>query len=222
MVKNNIYKIILEIAIIFFIITFSLELLILFRPFYYFNIEYMRIPQATNYTYSEIKQGFDELMDFLVYYKEFKMGIFVCSNEAKAHFYDCRNLFTLNFIVLMISIVCIVTIYILNKKHLINITYKHLSVGISSIFTFIIVGIISLIWSLIDFISFFVFLHKIFFPGKTNFMFTYDDTIIYILPTELWINYGILLITILLIFNIIIIIHFVNVQKKKKEKTNSI
>lgn len=216
MVKNNILKVILEIAIILFIITFALEFIILFRPLYYFNITYMRMPQATGYSYSEIKQGFDELMDFLVFYKDFKMGIFVCDEAAKAHFYDCRNLFTLNFIVLFISIITIITIYLLQKKQIINITYKHFTVGMSSIFSFVFVAIISLIWSLIDFMSFFIFLHKIFFPGKSNFMFTYDDTIIYILPTELWINYGIALIIILLIFNIIIITHYIKVKKQNK------
>lgn len=213
--KNIICKVLLEVAIVFFIVTFTLEFLILFRPLYYFNITYMRMPQATNYSYAEIKQGFDQLMDFLVFYKDFKMGIFVCSNDAKAHFYDCRNLFTLNFIVLIISTITLITLYVLNKKQIITIKYKRLSIGMSSVFSFLVVFIISIICSLINFTKFFIFLHSIFFPGKDNFMFTYDDTIIKILPEELWINYGIALIVILLIFNIAIIINFIKTKKKK-------
>lgn len=213
--KNIVCKVLLELAILLFIVTFALEFLILFRPLYYFNITYMRMPPATNYSYTEIKQGFDELMDFLVFYKDFKMGIFVCSNDAKTHFYDCRNLFTLNFVVLILSTITLITLYILNKKNIIAIRYKRLSMGMSSIFVFLVVFVISIICSLINFTKFFIFLHSIFFPGKNNFMFTYDDTIIKILPEELWINYGIALIVILLIFNIAIIINFIKTKKKK-------
>lgn len=212
--KNLLCKIILEIMIILFIITFILEFIILFRPFYYFNITFMGMPQVTRYSYDEIKQGFDELMDFLVWHKDFKMGIFHCTENAKAHFYDCQNLFTLNFVVLIISIISILIIYMLQKKNIIKISYNHFSIGMSSVFTFIIVGVICLIWAFINFYSFFVFLHAIFFPGKSNFYFTNEDTIINILPTELWMNYGFLLLTLLIIFNLIIIIHYI---KKKKE-----
>ncbi len=212
--KNILFKIILEIMIILFIITFVLEFLILFRPFYYFNISFMRMPQATGYKYEDIKQGFDELMDFLVWHKEFKMGIFKCTENAKMHFYDCQKLFTLNFIVLIISAISILIIFLLQKKKIINITYHHFYIGMSSVFTFIIIGVISIIWALINFYSFFVFLHAIFFPGKTNFFFTNEDTIINILPTELWMNYGLLLLTLLIICNLIIIIIYI---KQKKE-----
>ena len=73
-----------------FIISLSLSLVILFRPFYYFHINYLNLEQY-GYTYNEIKKSYDDVMDYLVLNKEFK--IIIASNSSKKRVLTfCQNI----------------------------------------------------------------------------------------------------------------------------------
>ena len=71
---NNTLKIFLVFFIAVFIITFAISFTILFRPFYYQNIKWLELEKNTGYTYEEITEAYDDVMDFLLFNKEFKTG----------------------------------------------------------------------------------------------------------------------------------------------------
>ncbi len=216
-ILNNTLKGFLSFFIAIFIISFAIAFVILFRPYYYWNIKLLDLENKTGYTYEEITEAYDDVMDFLVFGDEFKTGDLRYSEEGKSHFEDCKNLFTFDFICLFISSAYIIAIFVLQKLKKINLEFKKFSPGIYSIIgtgaVFLVLGI----WGCISFDSLFTVFHKVCFPGKDNWIFSaYDDQIINILPTELWINFCILIVIIIAIF--ISLIVFFEIKRKKNLK----
>ena len=54
----------------------------------------MELESETGYSHEVIKEAFDDVMDYLVFGDEFKTGQLEYSEEGKAHFEDCKKLFT--------------------------------------------------------------------------------------------------------------------------------
>lgn len=220
-IVNNTLKCFLSFFIAIFMISFAIAVVILFRPFYYWNIEWLNLEEKTGYSYEEIQTAYDDVMDYLVFGDEFKTGDLKYSEEGKAHFEDCRKLFVFDFIMLGISIVYIVSIIILQKTKVINLKFKKFSPGIYSLFAISSILLILIIWGCVDFNSLFEAFHKVCFPGKDNWIFDYrTDQIILILPTPLWINFCIVIVSIVLIFIILIIVNEVLRRKKIKASLN--
>lgn len=202
-----------------FIVSFAIAFVILFRPYYYLNIHLLNLEQSTGFSYETIVEAYDDVMDYLVFGEEFKTGQLPYSEEGKSHFEDCKKLFTFDFICVFVSFAYILTIFILQKKKVIHLEFKKFSPGIYSIIgtgaIFLILGI----WGCINFNSLFTVFHKVCFPGKDNWVFNwYDDQIIRILPLQLWINFCILIVAIILIFTISIICYEVKRSKKRKNQ----
>ena len=213
-ILNNTLKGFLSFFIAIFMISFAIAFVILFRPYYYWNIGLLDLQKSTGYTYEEITEAYDDVMDFLVFGDEFKTGNLRYSEEGKSHFEDCKKLFTLDFICLFISSAYIVIIFILQKFKKIRLEFKKFSPGIYSIIGTGAVFLVLIIWGCISFDSLFTIFHKVCFPGKDNWIFhpKYDQ-IINILPTELWMNFCILIVSIILIF----IVSFIAIEITKRK-----
>ena len=221
-ILNNTLKPLLSFFIAIFIISFAIAFVILFRPYYYWNIKILELDEETNYTVEEIKEAYDDVMDFLVFGDEFKTGKLPYTDDGKAHFEDCKKLFTFDFICLFISSLYIIVIFILQKTKKIHLEFKKFSPGIYSLFGLVSIFLALTIWGIIDFNSLFVVFHKVCFPGKDNWIFDYNkDQIIQILPTQLWINFCILIVGIILTFVLGIIIYEI-IRKRKIKKKNEL
>lgn len=215
---NNTLKILQSFFLGIFMISFAIAFVILFRPYYYMNIGILELEEETGYSYEVIKEAYDDVMDFLVFGDEFKTGELKYSEEGKSHFEDCKKLFTFDFICLFISPAFLITIFILQKLKKIKLEYKKLSPGIYSIIWVGIAFLILGIWGIIDFNSLFTAFHKVCFPGKDNWLFSPSkDQIIRILPTQLWMNFCILIVFILLVFIISFIVYEIYRRKKLKK-----
>ena len=217
--KNKLLSILYGVAIFFFIISFSIGLPIYCRFFYYLHINALNLPSLTGYDYWTIKSAYDEVLNFLTLPgAQFGTGVFGYTEAGKAHFVDCKALFDLNLIALISSTAIIGTLHILKRKK-IFLPSKPFGMGVSfisavSIFAvaLVLVGLIS-----IDFNSAFIVFHKIFFPGKDNWQFSYADEIIKVLPQEFFMNCAILIgASIVLISSGIIIYQLVKRKKSAK------
>lgn len=204
-----IIKLILIIMIAIFIISFSLSFVIICRPFYYLHIDLLNITEKTNYIKEEIKEAYDDIIDYTTLNKKFSTGKLKYSKEGYNHFKDCKLLFTLNFILLGISsIVLIIKKKFFNKLKLHNHNLEYWSsLLIITIFSFI------FITTLINgFEKSFEKFHHIFFQGKDNWLFDpTKDEIIRILPQQYFLDCALLILIIISIISISIII---------KEKVN--
>ena len=217
--KERIIKIVFAVALAFLILTVSIGLPIYLRFFYYLHIPALNLEQTSGYTYAQIKTAYDQVLNYLTLpFCKFGTGELPISEQATAHFVDCKGLFNLNITVLLISLAIVITVLILQKKGVV----KSLTLGKFHASFYSGIGVIALpiiIGALasINFDKAFTIFHQIFFPGKENWIFSwYDDHIIRILPQEFFMNCAILIGCGMLIFSTTFII--LGILKHKKSK----
>lgn len=187
--------VILAIAYAFFILTFSIGLPIYFRPFYYAHIKPLNLEGISGRSFAEIKFAYDELLDYLVFGTPFGMGDFKHSESGQSHFADCKTLFDLNGIVLLITaaILLFALIYRLKTKEDFA-TLKGYSPSFwGSVVLLVVIALVGL-YGAIDFDGLFVAFHTVFFPRKTNWWFDpTTDEIILVMPWEFFRDCAILI-----------------------------
>lgn len=220
---NNIVTILFIIITALLIITSSIFVPTVDRNFYYIQIDTLNICEETSLTKDEVKEAYDDVLDFLWKNTEFKTGKLKYSEEGKSHFEDCKVLFLLDLYVLIISFVLFVAILILNHFKVIQLVYyKKLHPIFYASITLLIVIIIIAILASLDFDKAFETFHTVFFPGKSNWIFDpFQDEVIKILKEEYFMNCGIVIACVLFVETTLGIIISV-VKKKKLVKTNKL
>ena len=194
---NNLISVFLFTATFLFIVSISISLPIFLRPFYYAHIDAYSLPESSGFTKDEIIEAYDETLDYLTRpdITTFSAGCMKFSSDGAEHFRDCKKLFTLNSAALLLSAFTIILILFLRKSKKITLSHfiGHSPVfwsGITVIFSPLILG---LLISLNPDRAFVIF-HKIFFPGKDNWIFNpRTDEIISVLPQQFFFNCAILI-----------------------------
>lgn len=200
-----------------FIISFAISVPILFRPFYYMNITSLNLVEQTGYSYQTIVTAFNELMDYMLFFKPFSVGELSYSASGVAHFADCRVLFWLDLIVMLISAIYLIVFAILKRKEIID--FDNYKISPSCVGSFGVVGVFLIlgIWAGIDFNSLFTSFHLLFFAGKDNWQFSsYYDPVINILPFQFWFNCVILIGGIIFLICFIFILYNFTVRKRRR------
>lgn len=194
--KNKILTAVFGFALAILIITFSIGLPIYFRPFYYLQIDALDIEKYSGFDKETIVEAFDDVMDYLTLPgHEFGTGDLKYSEEGKSHFVDCKGLFDLNITAFILSLATVVALIVLEKKKIFTMCKPFgfnvmFSTGAFTLGFFALVGGIVAI----DFSAAFTVFHKIFFPGKSNWLFDwFEDQIIRILPQAFFMNCAILI-----------------------------
>ncbi len=207
--KNRLLTALLGFFVVILLITFSIGLPIYVRGFYYMQIDDLGIPEETGRTKEEIKDAYDEVLDFLVLPgKEFGTGVFKYSESGKSHFEDCKVLFNLNATLLIISLVGVVTLVILERKRVFELSRPFgfnflFTCGASTLTIFALLGIIVAL----DFDTAFTVFHAIFFPGKDNWVFdSRKDQIILAMPQDFFMNCAILIASSIILISIAFIV----------------
>ena len=181
-------------------LTFSIGVPIYGRYFYYLQIDALKLPERTGWTFSQIKQAYDEVLDFCTLPgREFSSGILKFSEEGAAHFADCKVLFDLNLWVLLCSAVITATLTALHCFKVITLCrpFNHgayfLAALISVALSVTVVAVVGIACA-VDFDKAFEAFHTVFFPGKSNWQFNpYTDEIILVMPEEFFMNCAILI-----------------------------
>ena len=194
--KDRIFTALTGICIAILIITVSIGLPIYVRPFYYSQIDALNIEQYSGADRETIIEAYDELLDYLtIPGKEFKTGDFKYSESGKSHFEDCKVLFDLNLYALITALKGLGILLILRGNDVFEMLRPFgmnvmFSSGAFTLGGFAIIGGLCAI----DFDRAFTVFHKIFFPGKDNWLFNWwEDEIIRILPQDFFMNCAILI-----------------------------
>ncbi len=218
MLKNRLLTTLMCIFTVILIITFSIALPIYIRPFYYCQIDSLNLVEKTGYEKITIIKAYDEVLDYLtIPDAEFSVGEFEYSNDGKSHFDDCKILFNINAVLLLLSLTVVIILLVLAKKNLFEFSRplgRHFTFlcGLTTVFIFILVGI----FMLSDFQKVFVVFHNIFFFGKENWVFDImTDPIIKILPKEFFLNCAFLVVGSVLLISFILLIFGLLKGKKK-------
>ena len=217
--KSKIISIAITVLLALLIVSMSITLPILLRPFYYAQIESLGLLEDTRLTFSDIKFAYDEMMDYCLGLRpDFSAGVLEYSESGASHFADVRALFFVDFAIIGISVLALSVIAIVVKKKKIT---PHRFCGRSAPF-WSVVSIASIcaiigIACAINFHSTFVFFHKLFFIGKTNWAFDpATDPIIELLPNKFFSNCAVLIFALILLCSIAILLYEFLPRKKSK------
>lgn len=203
-IKNKIGEILVVFATVLFIVTVSITLAVVFKPLYYFDIQYLNIEARSGYSTIEIVENYNYVIRYLLNPLEFEFSLpsIAYSNDGVAHFKDVKRIFTvINTTILTSGLVSALGIiqFIKQKK------FRFLKW--TSFLLLILPGLL-LVPLLTNFGSSFLVFHKLFFNNNLWLFDPSADPIINILPQEFF-YHSALLILILIIFSslALLIIH---------------
>ena len=194
--KHKILTSLFAIFTVLLIISASIALPIYIRPFYYAHIGPYRLVERTGQSAEDIRAAYDEVLDYLTLPgREFGTGVFEYSEEGASHFADCKGLFTLDTVVLIVSLVAVVVLAVLAGRGVFRLcrpfgAHVLLTSGGATLSLFALLGLVIAL----DFNTAFVVFHQLFFPGKENWVFDPStDGIITALPQGFFANCAVLI-----------------------------
>lgn len=204
---NKIDYVLTAAAAFLLVISASIAVPILIRPIYYAQIGPLKLVQTTGYSEEEIREAYDDVMDYLLKGDEFSTGRLPYTEDGKSHFEDCRKLFVLDFWVVGSCAALLLVLWALRsarrRRTPCRFYPKHLPVFWSAIASCAFFAAIA-IWGAVSFFSLFVAFHHLFFPGKENWLFDpVLDPIINILPLNYFMYCGALIVLLILVSNIL-------------------
>ena len=194
------FSVFLAIALALVLLTGSIAVPILCRPFYYAQIGPLGLEASTGLTEEQIKTAYDEMLDYCQGGEEFSTGVLRWSESGKSHFTDVRFLFQLDLQVLVCTLALVTAslLFIRRGRHRPALLLGRgpgfwAGVGLGGLF--LLVGALAAL----DFDRAFVVFHALFFPGKDNWLFDpAQDQIINILPQEFFRSCAILILGLLM------------------------
>lgn len=182
------------------------------------ELNYYAAKDGLAYTYEDIVRAYDEVLDSCCFFKPFSCGGLKCPPNDAAHFEDCRILFLIDFIILVVSLVVIIAYIIVGKVKKISII-KPKTYLVTAIVTICLPLVIGALAS-IDFSTAFRIFHYIFFPGKTNWFFIKgQNLVICIFPQGFFIVCAIVIAAVIIICCTLLIVLYC-IKKKKLAKKN--
>lgn len=201
------------------VLTASIAVPLLCRPFYYAHIEALDLDGYTGLSVEQIKQAFDQVMDYCLGLRpDFAAGVLPFSQSGASHFADVRVLFLLDLWVAVISLAALVILFVIGRKRKLSPAplLGHgpgfwAAIGLGGLF--LLVGGLAAT----NFDRAFVVFHALFFPGKTNWLFDWrTDPIILLLPETFFRNCAILILALLLFWCVVLVAADLLAQRRRK------
>lgn len=190
------------------VLTGSIAVPLLCRPFYYAHIDSLDLCGYTGLSVEQIRAAYDEMMDFCLGMREdFAVGGLIWSDAGRDHFVDVRGLFLLDLGVLAFCLGALAVLFALCiKKGWRPYAFQGHGPGfwgaVGLGVAFVLVGALAAV----DFDRAFVIFHQIFFPGKSNWIFDWrTDPIILLLPQIFFQNCAILILALILVWCAVLI-----------------
>ena len=219
--ESRLLTVALAVVMAALLLSASIAAPILCRPFYYAHIDALRLTETTPWSEGEIRQAFDEMLDFCVgKTDEFSTGALAWSDWGRSHFEDVKVLFLLDLRVAAGSLVLLAALLIgarLAGRRPRPILGRGpgfwTGTGLAAVFL-LIAG-----WAALDFQRAFVAFHAVFFPGKENWILDGGvDEIINILPAVFFRNCAILILVLLVLGCAVLIAGDVIYQRKRRKR----
>ena len=200
--ESKLLSLLLALLTALFILTASIAVPILFRPFYYAQIGPLGLEESTGLTREEIITAYDETVDFCIgLRREFSTGSLAWSESGRDHFVDVRGLFQLDLAAAALSGLALAAWLVIKRKAAVR-PFRFRGrgpgfwgcAGLGALF--LLVGGLAAA----DFQRAFVLFHALFFPGKDNWIFdARADQVILILPEAFFRNCAILILALIVL-----------------------
>lgn len=199
--RSKLFSIVIALCAALALLAGSIAVPILFRPFYYLQIDALEIEAYTGYSEAVIREAYDEMLDFCVLGTPFGTGALRWSESGRSHFADVAVLFRLDFAVGAAALAGLIVCLILHlRKQLRPSRFWGRGPGFwaGTLLAACFAAVTAL--AAADFDRAFVVFHALFFPGKENWIFDpAADEIIRILPQEFFMNCAVCIVAVLLI-----------------------
>ena len=193
--RDRVATLIFIVAIALLTVTFSIGLPIYVRQIYYVHVPSVQdyVEELTDVRVKEevILEAYDEVLDYLTMPdREFGTGRLPFSEQGKGHFEDCKVLFDLNRNVLIVSLAAVVILLVWHKCGIIRLVRLRgfsptFWAGVGTLATILLLAVLVAP----NFDAAFTVFHKLFFPGKSNWMFNpYTDPVVLFLPVNFFMN----------------------------------
>ena len=207
--KSKVLSLLQSVATALCVLTGSIAVPLLVRPFYHLHIGPLELEKASGLTAAQIRQAYGQVMDYCFGLRDtFAAGVLRFSEEGASHFADVRVLFILDLAVLIFSAAVLLLLWFYCRHKAVEL---HRFGGHGPAFwgcvglgaAFVVIGGLAAT----DFDRAFTIFHSIFFPGKDNWLFDPRyDPVINILPQEFFRNCAVLILAVLLISCTVLIV----------------
>lgn len=190
----KILSVLMSLAVALVLLTGSIALPILVRPFYYAHIEPLELERESGLSREEIVRAYDEVLDFCIGLKDdFSAGVLPFSRSGAEHFADCRVLFILDLGLFACSAAAVGALAVIERKAPSHRFHGRRAAFWGAAGLCIALGIVGVLAAL-DFDGAFTAFHSVFFPGKDNWLFDpATDPIIRLMPEEFFRNCAVLI-----------------------------
>lgn len=188
------------IGIIFTLLFISIAVIVTinFRPLYYLDIDLLHITDTSGLSKEVIRENYDALIDysFPFFQGPLRFPTLPSSENALIHFAEVKDIFTLFYILGMITLVLGVIIIVQKRKS------NDISYLLVSAITAVVLPSILGIFLAINFDRAFVLFHKLFFRNDYWLFDPTTDPVITILPDSFFMHCALLIIAIVILFSI--------------------
>lgn len=217
MKKSKRMTVLVSVCLAVWILSTAIAAPILIRPFYYLHIQSLDLPDISGKETAQIKEAYNEIVDYCIGLSDqFSAGNFPFSQEGAQHFQDVRYLFQLDLGLLGLSAVMLGLIWLVCKKRRVS-PYRFFGFGplfwaaASLLTVFAVVSVLACL----NFNTAFTVFHKLFFPGKDNWMFSYKtDPIIQVLPQVFFRNCALLILGVVVVLCVVLLC--IDLKKRKR------
>ena len=173
------------------VFTGSIAWVLLVRAFYYVQIGPLGVCAASGLTAEQVRAAYGDVMDYCLGLRpDFAAGVLPFSAEGAGHFADVRMLFLLNLAVLVGTLLLLLGLKIACRRR--HTALPRLNGRTPGFWAAGVLGGLSLIVGALaatDFDRAFTVFHRIFFPGKENWLFDpATDPVIVLLPEAFFRN----------------------------------
>ena len=119
---SKLLSLLTSVPVALFILTGSLSVPILWRGFYYSQIEALALPARTGFSPEIIREAFDQVMDYLLLDAPFGTGQLKWSPEGMAHFADCRFWFRADLVIFAVTalLLLVLLVWVLRSPGLVK------------------------------------------------------------------------------------------------------
>ena len=191
----------LALAVVFmlFFISFSVVLVLNFRPLYYHDIEALDIVESSGISEEDIRTNYDTLISYNSIFgqKELDFPTLAMSESGKIHFEEVKNIFV------FVQWLCIATLFAgaaglffkLRKK---DAGCLKLAGVLTPLVPAVLGGLIALNWE-----NFFVAFHHIFFRNDYWLFNPATDPVITILPDTFFLHCAIAILVLVILFSLL-------------------
>ena len=195
---------------VIFLISLAVTLTVLFRPLYYFDINYLDIPEHSGYSEQTCRENYDVLIDYnlLISPDKLEFPDFPMSQEGEIHFAEVKRIFVGAQLAALVGLPCFVGRLIWQRRRK-NGDFRWLgmTVWVCLALVALVGGCVAVSWE-----TAFVWMHKILFRNDYWIFNAETDPVIRILPDSFFMHCGILILALLSAFLI-----FCVFLKKKQE-----